>query len=150
MTNPLNARFDSADDSPGFLLWQVANLWQRRQRAALEPLGLTHVQFVLLASMVWLTSSGEPLPQAALAEHAHTDVMMTSEVLRALERRGLVERRPHPHDSRARAVAPTPAGRAAAQEAVAVVEGVDRQFFGTLGDDGAALAALLRQLRRPL
>ena len=44
--------FESPDDSPGFLLWQVTNLWQRRIRAALEPLGLTHVQFVFVAGAI--------------------------------------------------------------------------------------------------
>src|SRR3546814_15453085 len=39
------------ENSPGFLLWQVTNQWQRRLRATLEPLGLTHVQFVLLAGL---------------------------------------------------------------------------------------------------
>ena len=47
-----------ADDSPGFLLWQVTNKWQAAQRAALKPFGLTHVQFVLLASLTWLDSGG--------------------------------------------------------------------------------------------
>ncbi len=48
----LRTRFASADQSPGLLLWQVTNRWQAAQRAALAPLGLTHVQFVLLASAV--------------------------------------------------------------------------------------------------
>ena len=44
----------SADESPGLLLWQVTNRWQAAQRAALKPFELTHVQFVLLASLTWL------------------------------------------------------------------------------------------------
>lgn len=49
-----NFQFASPDDSPGFLLWQVSNLWQRKMKAELSDLGLTHVQFVLLAGIVWL------------------------------------------------------------------------------------------------
>jgi hypothetical protein len=37
--------------SPGLLLWRATLRWQRRIVAALKPLGLTHVQFVLLASL---------------------------------------------------------------------------------------------------
>src|SRR3954447_5865618 len=85
----------SADESPGFLLWQVTNRWQAAQRAALKPFGLTHVQFVLLASLTWLEGDG-PITQRRLAEHAASDPMMTSQVLRLLERRGLVSRTPHP------------------------------------------------------
>jgi hypothetical protein len=46
------------EDSPGFLLWHVTLRWQREIAAALAPLGLTHVQFVLLAAAWWLNSRG--------------------------------------------------------------------------------------------
>ena len=46
------------DDSPGFLLWHVTLRWQRDIAAALAPMGLTHVQFVLLATCWWLNSRG--------------------------------------------------------------------------------------------
>src|SRR5262249_57359520 len=108
---PLATRHASADESPGLVLWQVTNRWQAAQRAALKPLGLTHVQFVLLASLAWLQEDG-PITQKRLAEHAATDPMMTSQVLRALEARGLVERAPHPGDGRAWAGSATPHGRA--------------------------------------
>ena len=44
------------NDSPGFLLWHVTLRWQRDIATALAPLGLTHVQFVLLATTWWLNS----------------------------------------------------------------------------------------------
>ncbi|HEY2795989.1 MAG TPA: MarR family transcriptional regulator, partial [Micromonosporaceae bacterium] len=97
----LATAFSSPDDSPGFLLWRVTNRWQQAQRAALKPLGLTHVQFVLLATLAWTSADG-PVTQRDLAEAAATDPMMTSQVLRALEARGLVERASHPGDGRAR------------------------------------------------
>src|SRR5690242_18581610 len=114
--------FASADDSPGFLLWRVTNAWQRRQRAALKPLDLTHVQFVLLTASSWLTREQPGVSQIELATNANTDPMMTSQVLRALAERGLVERLPHPRDPRANLVRPTAAGRALANQALPVVE----------------------------
>ena len=143
----LATEFDDADQSPGFALWRVTNAWQAAQRAALRPLGLTHVQFVLLASLTWLDQDA-PVRQRDLARHARTDPMMTSQVLRTLERNGLVERRPHPVDRRARALVVTPAGAELANRAVAVVEDVDRRFFGPLGDDAATLATLLNRVVR--
>ena len=46
--------FEKPEESTGFLLWQVTNLWQREIKKALEKYGLTHSQFVLIASMYWL------------------------------------------------------------------------------------------------
>jgi hypothetical protein len=46
-------------DSPGYLVWHTTLRRQRAVAAALTPFGLTHVQFVLLASVCWLNGQGE-------------------------------------------------------------------------------------------
>jgi DNA-binding MarR family transcriptional regulator len=140
----LETRFDRAEESPGLLLWQVTNRWQAAQRAALAPLGLTHVQFVLLASLVWLAAGDRPVTQKDLADHAATDPMMTSQVLRTLEAKGLVRREPHPLDGRAKSLTPTGAGVDLANRAITVVEACDEKFFGM---SGARLAELLVTIR---
>ncbi|MFN8075429.1 MAG: MarR family transcriptional regulator [Kineosporiaceae bacterium] len=144
-TSGLATGFETADASPGLLLWRVTHRWQAAQREALRPHGLTHVQFVLLASLSWLDAEG-PVTQAALAAHAATDVMMTSQVVRALAERGLVRREPHPQDRRAVALTVTPEGRALADRTVRIVEDVDRAFFAHLGDRAASFAAHLATL----
>ena len=115
--------------SPGFLLWRATLRWQRLMVETLKPFELTHVQFVLLASTWWLCDNGGPPRQRDLAEHAGTDPMMTSQVVRALADAGLVSRTPDPQDARAMLVATTRAGRALAPKAVAAVEAADREFF---------------------
>lgn len=140
------SRFEQAEESPGFLLWQVTNLWQRQQRAALEPLGLTHVQFVLLASLAWLARRGDPVNQAQLAQHARTDVMMTSEVARVLEKKGLIQRAPHPFDTRAKCLTLTPQGEDKTKQALKIVEAVDATFFSLLPGGPASFVAQLRHL----
>jgi DNA-binding MarR family transcriptional regulator len=142
VTDRLQTQHETPDESPGLLLWQVTNRWQAAQRATLKPFGLTHVQFVLLASLAWLDADG-PVTQRALAEHAATDPMMTSQVLRALEARGLVERAPHPDDRRARALAVTRAGRTLANRAVVAVEACDNAFFAALSAPKAFVAELV-------
>ncbi|MEU8658361.1 MarR family winged helix-turn-helix transcriptional regulator [Actinoplanes philippinensis] len=142
----LATRHDSADESPGLLLWQVTNRWQAAQRAALKPFDLTHVQFVLLATLTYLQASGA-VTQKALADMAVTDPMMVSQVLRTLESRDLVHRPPHPTDRRARAVAATDRGRALANQAVVAVEACDAAFFAALGDGLPAFTGSLRLLR---
>ncbi|WP_433759362.1 MarR family winged helix-turn-helix transcriptional regulator [Nocardia sp. CA-135398] len=144
----LRSRFAEADESPGLLLWQVTNRWQAAQRAALAPFDLTHVQFVLLAALTYLAAGrGEPVMQRDLAAHAATDPMMTSQVLRALEQKGLLERRDHPHDRRAKALVPTEDGVALANRAIVEVENCDRDFFAPLDGDTGAFAGALRRLR---
>jgi DNA-binding MarR family transcriptional regulator len=146
MTGRLGSEFSDADDSAGLVLWQVTNRWQAAQRAALKPFGLTHVQFVLLASLTWLDADG-PVTQRRLAEHAATDPMMTSQVLRALEARDLVRRSAHPEDGRARALTVTDAGAALAAAANTVVEACDRDFFAVLGPARSDFVRGLQRLR---
>lgn len=147
MSHPsLGSSYDAAESSPGLLLWRVTNRWQAAQRAALKPFGLTHVQFVLLASLTWLGDEEGAVTQKRLADHAATDPMMTSQVLRALEQRALVVRRSHPDDGRAKALAVTAEGAVLAGRAVQAVEATDRKFFAVLGPDLATFAAGLARL----
>ena len=136
------------EDSPGFLLWHVTLRWQRKIAAALAPLDLTHVQFVLLAASWWLNSRGEEPNQLSVARQAGTDVKMTSEVLRKLEAKGLLVRTVDAADTRARRIQVTERGGDLAVAAVAAVEGVDAAFFQATPDP-AALLAMLRPLARP-
>lgn len=135
----------AADDSPGFLLWRVTLRWQRAVTAALAPLDLTHVQFVLLASTWWLNTQGEHPNQLSIARHADTDVKMTSQVLRKLEEKGLLVREVDPGDTRARRLRLTPQGQELAQRAVTEVERADAEFFRSV-PDSTGLIAMLRPL----
>lgn len=139
--------------SPGFLLWRATLNWQRSLTHVLRPLKLTHVQFVLLASIWWLATQTEPanqLPsQRQIADHANTNVMMTSQVLRTLEMRGLITRRSDPADSRTKRLNVTHAGADLAQRAIAVVNDVDSTFF-THVEDRNQLLTMLTQLANAL
>jgi DNA-binding MarR family transcriptional regulator len=123
--------------SPGFLLWHATLRWQRQVAATLAPLDLTHVQFVLLASTWWLNEQGERPSQIALAAQAGTDVKMTSQVVRALERKGLVEREIDPADTRARRLGVTRRGARLAPRAIEAVERTDAEFFADVADKSA-------------
>jgi DNA-binding MarR family transcriptional regulator len=133
------------DDSPGFLLWHVTLRWQRDIAAALGPLDLTHVQFVLLAATWWLNTKGESPNQLAVARQAGTDVKMTSEVLRKLEAKGLIRRDVDASDTRAKKLRVTEQGTERAVAAIAAVEAADAAFFRSVPDT-AALLAMLRPL----
>jgi len=132
------------EESPGFLLWLATLRWQRAMVGALAPLGLTHVQFVLLASTWWLGRDGSPPSQRELADQAGTDPMMTSQVIRALEAKGLVRRTPDPTDARIRRLTVTTEGARLAQTAIEIVETADAAFFAPIADRPTLIATLQR------
>ncbi|MDG0794279.1 MarR family transcriptional regulator [Cohnella ginsengisoli] len=145
----MSTAFEDAEDSPGFLLWQTTNMWQREMRKALEPFGLTHPQFVLLFSCHFMNGQAEwagRLTQVQLAQNVRMDVNVTSQVLRKLEQQGFVRRGPHPTDTRAHAIAATPAGSELANRAVQAVEAADRAFFSVLGTETRELLGMLTKL----
>lgn len=135
------------EDSTGFLLWQVTNLWQREIKKALEKYELTHAQFVLLASTHWLTLQNQDVTQILLSNHTKIDPMTTSTVLRTLQTKGFIRRAEHRTDTRAKTVELTVAGLKNIKQAVVTVEEFDKQFFGLLdgkaNDFNSKLIALL-------
>ncbi len=135
----------SAWDRPGFLLWHATLRFQRAAAAALAPLDLTQTQFRMLASVAWLEQHlDQPPSQRELADHTGSDAMMTSQVVRTLERRGLLDRRQDRADSRVKRLHCTTDGRRIAKRAIAAIEQVDRDFFGTGSDLGEAVDVLGR------
>ena len=63
MPKRLPPQFATPTASPGMLLWQATNRWQRGQRRALRDAGLSHLQVMLLASVTSLAEHlAMPLP----------------------------------------------------------------------------------------
>jgi len=124
----------SAWDRTGFLLWHAVLEWRRKVTDGLAAVGLTHVQFVLLASAVWLAHHSEAPSQIELASHAGVDPMMTSQVVRSLERQKFVRRVADKDDARVRRIVVTAVGHRTVLDAVKIVEKMDRQAFGNIDD----------------
>jgi len=136
------------EQSPGFMLWHVTLRWQRDVTSALKPLGLTHVQFVLLATAWWLNTNGQQPSQVSLATESGTDVKMASQVIRTLEQKGLITRETRATDTRARRLVVTATGAALAPQAIDAVEAVDRALLAALSTKAShAFIAALSQLR---
>ena len=132
MSANIDFKYNKPEESPGFLLWQVTMLWQRKMKRALDKLGITHTQFVLMATLAWLSRSDEPVTQTEIAMLSKTDRMMVSKVLRTLQGKGYVKRREHEIDSRAKIISLTADGQAMLQKALKVVHQVDNDFFRVL------------------
>ena len=76
-------------------------------RPLLEPMGLTHPQYLVMLAL-W---EAEPLRVNELADRLSLEPATLSPLLKRLEAGGLVTRRRDPNDERAVSVALTPAGR---------------------------------------
>ncbi len=140
--------FEKAEDSSGFLLWQVTTLWQRGIRKTLDEIDLTHPQFVLLASLLWLSGKQEVVMQIDLSDHSQIDPMTTSSVLRTLERKKLLTRAPHPTDTRAKIIVLSKEGLAKTRQAIPLIERFDEEFFNGLKSDQPGLNSRLQLLLR--
>jgi DNA-binding MarR family transcriptional regulator len=136
------------EEPTGFVLWQVASIWERELKKSLEGAGLSYVQYMLMASCEALTDGYEPVTQTRLSETALTDPMTTSKVLRVLEGRKLLRRREHPSDTRAKAVELTEKGRKALGDAAKSVEQFDKKFFASVSTKTAVMGSTLRQVMK--
>ena len=103
-------------------------------RGRLEPWDVTPAQS---RALITLMRSGA-VRLSTLSEHLRIAPRSTTEVVDALEEKGLVARRPDPDDRRARALCPTDEGAALARRAVGAVEACDQEFFGVLGPASSA------------
>jgi DNA-binding MarR family transcriptional regulator len=141
----------SAGSSPGFLLWRASLRWQRVVSAALKEESLTHVQFLILSTIWWFERNSYRPSQRDVSDHASLDRVMMSQVVRQLERDGLVVRTFDKSDGRMRRLRTTPVGRRLAERSVALMDAADREFFAEAGDLSDVLAILrpLARLRDP-
>jgi DNA-binding MarR family transcriptional regulator len=128
--------FGTSENNPGYLLWQVSTLWQRRLNQVLTPFNLSHAQFVLMAGLHQMAEkTNAEVTQAALALFSGIDPMTTSKAVRLLESKGYVARKDSAVDHRAHALELTGEGRdilARAQEKVGKSE---HQFFAALAKE---------------
>ncbi len=143
MTTPLP---DELRENPGYQLWLVTNAWQRALRKVLHPLGLTHVQFAVLASVARLQGGTSLVTQADVCRVGSLDPNMASDVVGSLEARGLIVRLKHPSDGRARRLELTEEGERVFHEGRAAVTPVKDDFFAPLGEDSKRLASMLEKL----
>ncbi|GAA4432016.1 MarR family transcriptional regulator [Actinokineospora soli] len=116
--------------TPGYLVWRLATKWRVAVDRALAPLGMTHAQYSLMATLYGID---ERPSQRMLADHTGLEPLYVSKLARALDDLGLIERTPDPDDSRAVRLALTDRGRTVTGEAIGVVRGLLDQLLEPLG-----------------
>ena len=123
----------SENATPGFLVWRLSMKWRVAVDRAVAPLGLTHAQYSLVASLYGMQRGGERPSQRRLADHTGLEPLYVSKLARSLESAGLLERTRDPRDPRAVQLALTEEGRERTRQAVTVVQGLLEQLLAPLG-----------------
>ncbi|MGO4596409.1 MarR family winged helix-turn-helix transcriptional regulator [Terrabacter sp. 2RAF25] len=109
-------------------------------RPVLEPLGLTHPQYLVMLAL-WERS---PLTLREIGHLLSLEPATLSPLLKRLETAGLVTRDRHPDDDRALAITLTPAGRRLRTKALEVPPRIVETLGMELGELESLHAALTR------
>ena len=75
----------NAEPTPGYLVWRLSIKWRVAVDRALAPLGLTHAQYTLLASLYGMERAGQQPTQRELADHTGLEALYASKLARALD-----------------------------------------------------------------
>lgn len=132
----------SAEFSAGHLVWRLAMKWRTAVDRALDPLGLTHAQYVVLASLLALDRPS----QRSLADHTGLEPLYVSKLARSLEASGFVERTRDTVDTRTMRLSLTPHGRSTVEPAVDLVASLLDRLLEPLGDRATAFSRELTAL----
>jgi DNA-binding MarR family transcriptional regulator len=120
----------------GFTLLKAAQAWRTEAGSVLSEHGLTVPQFLVVMALYRQARHGwDALTQSEVAVRLGMDANTTSQIVRALERRGLLTRTPHPDDARARALALTPDGIDRGREASASARALNDLFFSAVAPE---------------
>jgi DNA-binding MarR family transcriptional regulator len=117
----------------GYLLWRLTTRLRAAVDRILAPLGLTHAQYTLLASLYGFSRTGAQPSQRELADWTGLEPIFVSKLARALEQAGLIERTRHPADPRAVQLRLTNDGTDIAQRAIAIVHAFQEEFTAPIG-----------------
>jgi DNA-binding MarR family transcriptional regulator len=138
---------DRWSPTPGFLVWRLSMKWRAAVDRVVAPLGLTHAQYSVLASLFGMARAGERPSQRRLADHTGLEPIYISKLARALESAGLVERTVDPADTRAVRLSITDRGADVAGRAIAAVRDLQEQLTAPLGGTGSRRTrTLMREL----
>ena len=133
----------------GSLVWRLSTRWRAAVDRTVAPFGLTHAQYVLLATLYGLSLRGERPSQRQLADATGLEPVYVSRLARALEQADLIHRA-GAADPRAVEIALTSHGEAVVIPAIAAVRQLHDELVEPLGGPHSANHQRFRRLLRAL
>jgi DNA-binding MarR family transcriptional regulator len=121
---------------------RVQQIWLARLNETLEPFGLTFARYEAL--MLLFYSRAGSLPLGKIGARLQVHPTSVTSLVDGLEKRGFVERMPHPTDRRTTLASITVHGR---ETATSATEALHAIRFGTAPMHGGDLEALTEMLR---
>ena len=116
------------ESKAGFLLWQVANKFEKRVNEELKEFGFNQSEYFHLISLVRLAQKGQEVTQADIAKFADTIPMNTSKIMTKFEKKGLIKRVTGT-DSRSKSIQITQNGLSVAVQIASKIGQLDSAFF---------------------
>lgn len=136
-----NTGFDRTR-SPGYLANHLARLFAQRLHERIRPLGLAPAQFMTLLEL-W---ESDGLTQRDLLARLDVEQATMANTLARMERDGLIERRAHATDARAKTIHLTSRARDLRSPAQAAARDVNAMALGHLnGDDLDLFVSTMRK-----
>lgn len=133
--------------SAGFLANHLARLFGMHLARAIEPLGLAPAQFMTLLEL-W---DRDGLTQSELVERLDVEQATLALTLQRMERDGLILRKPHPEDRRARLIWLTDQAKELEAPAKAAAEEVNNiALAGFWKEERDAFTDMMRDVIRAL
>jgi DNA-binding MarR family transcriptional regulator len=141
---PAGRRDSGGEESLSEAFWSVARQLRETSQETLAPWDISPSHFRALRVL----KRHGPMRLSELSDHLHIAARSTTEVIDALEARGLVDRRPDPGDRRATLVEVTESGTSIL-DAIRAARGTEAErAFGRLSPaDRAHLARILAALQ---
>ncbi|MCP4182103.1 MAG: MarR family transcriptional regulator [Hyphomicrobiales bacterium] len=118
-------------NSPGYLINHMARLFAQGLRDEIAPLGIAPAQFMALLEL-W---NEDGLTQKELVERLDVEQATIANTITRMERDGLIERRSHPDDGRARLIYATDKARLLEANATKSAMTINRAFLHALSPD---------------
>jgi len=118
-------------NSAGYLINHTARLFALGLREQIAPLGIAPAQFMTLLEL-WREDG---LTQKDLVERLDVEQATMANTISRMERDGLIVRRPHPEDGRARSIYITDRAKSLEAAATKAARNVNQIFLSSLSED---------------
>ncbi len=143
---------ESEAETTGSLVWRLSTRWRAAVDRTVAPFGLTHAQYVLLATLYGLSLRGARPSQRQLADAAGLEPVYVSRLARALDDNGLILRAGAVADPRAVEITLTRRGKDVVVPAIAAVrrlhDGLLKPIGGPRGAEHRRFRSFLQALLR--